>query len=123
MPITEAEEGRPLVIRRGSNNREPKSPEEDLSEEITKLLGRKDGPERKESLSGDSEEGSLDLDYLADEMGDITVYQSNKQSESPNTRAGERPVEGDPFEEQQFEQPNVNGNELTTQEEQPVLTK
>ena len=126
VPITEAEEGRPLVIRRGSNNREPKSPEEDLSEEITKLLERKDGPERRESLSGDSEEGSFDLDYFADEMGDITVYQANvplQESESSNTPARERPVVGDPFEEQQFEQPNVNGNEVTTHEEQPVLTK
>ena len=123
VPITEAEEGRPLVIRRGSNNGEPKSPEEDLSEEITKLLERKDGPEGNESLSGDSEKGSLDLDYLADEMGDITVYQSYKPSESSNTRAGERPVEGNPFEEQQFEQPNGNGNGLITPENQPVLTK
>ena len=56
-------------------------------------------------------------------MGDITVYQSYKPSESSNTPARERPVVGDPFEEQQFEQPNVNGNELTTHEEQPVLTK
>jgi hypothetical protein len=78
VPLTEAEEGRPLVIRRGSSNEKSKSSEGDLGEEISKLLEGKEGHAANESLNGSSEEGSFDLDYLEDEMGDITVYESSR---------------------------------------------
>jgi hypothetical protein len=77
-----------------------KWPEGDLGEEISKLLEGKEGQAANESLNEGSEEGSFELDYLEDDLGDITVNESYEQSESSSTLTGERPAECSSFKEQ-----------------------
>ena len=90
------------------------SPEGHLGEELQKLLEGKDGA-TNESLNGDSDDGSFELDYLEDDMGDITVHEPSIQGESS--------VGDNPLEEPRFKQPNGNEVRTTTPPEQPVLTK
>ncbi len=64
----------------------PKSPEEDLGDELTKLLEGKDDESPFASLNGDSEDANVELDFEDDDLGDIAVNESKSQSLDSNPR-------------------------------------
>ncbi len=116
------EESTSLVMLSGAKERASKSPEGDLGDEISKLLEGKGREAGNESLNGDSEDASFDLDFEDDDLGDITVHESNAHTGDPDSLARGRPVEQSSFEELRFEQPNCNESITITPMNQPVLT-
>jgi hypothetical protein len=64
------EERTPLFTLGSPKLGSSKSPEEDLGDEITKLLERKDDEATSESLSGNSKDGGFELDFEDDDLGD-----------------------------------------------------
>ncbi len=120
----EREERLPLVALGSTRVRASKFTEEELGEEMLKLLESKEGEARNDSLNGGSEDESFDLDFSEDELGDITVNQSRTHVEDSSSLAGRRQEEHSYFEgQQQFGQPNGIGNGTVTPVVQPVLTK
>jgi hypothetical protein len=112
----------PLNKLKGPKKGTSKSTEGNLDEEISKLLEGKEGQAANESLSGDSED-SFELDFDDDDLGDITVHESNTQHEGTDSLARAHPEERNSFEELRFEQPNGNESRTVTPTNQPVLTK
>ena len=111
----EKEERLPLVALGSTRARATKYSEEELGEEMLKLLESKEERAKNDSMNEGSDEDSLDLDFSEDELGDITVNHSKTHVEDSNSPAGRRHEEHSYFEERQsFGQPNGIGNRAVT---------